>query len=195
MLRRRSRGDTLVEVIVAFTVFTVVAVGTTSLMNRGISLAEQSLEITLVREQIDAQGAMIRYARSLNTGVWQSIRAKAQTVSSVPNTNMTSCPAAAPANSFMLSVDTSGPANQVKYYDLTAAPSPYTPASVHSRFDASSSAPKFEGMWVVPIKATDTGGTSGVNAAYDMHIGTCWYVPGSNRPFTLATIVRIYDKP
>lgn len=196
MLRHESRGDTLVEVIVAFTVFTLVAVGTSSIMNRGVAIAEQSLETTLVRQQIDAQAALLRYARSIDSSVWQTIRTQAATMPTIPDTSPDTCSATAPAGSFMLSVDTSGGDGTLTYHELTTTPSPYSPAAVNSTFDASyngGGGPTFYGIWVVPTIA-DTGASPTINTeAYDMHIGTCWYVPGTSRPYSLGTIVRLYD--
>lgn len=57
-----QRGDTIVEVIFAFTIFSLVAVGGLALMNRGATIAQQSLEISLVRDQMDSQADALRYA-------------------------------------------------------------------------------------------------------------------------------------
>ena len=56
-----NRGDTIVEVVFAVTIFSMVAVGAISIMNKGVAIAQQSLEITLVRQQIDSQAEMLRY--------------------------------------------------------------------------------------------------------------------------------------
>lgn len=58
----RQKGDTIVEVIFGFTIFSLVAVGGLSLMNRGAAIAQQSLEISLVRDQMDSQVDALRYA-------------------------------------------------------------------------------------------------------------------------------------
>lgn len=57
----RQRGDTIIEVIIAVTVFSLVAVGGITLMNQGAAMAQRSLEIGLVRDQIDAQADILRY--------------------------------------------------------------------------------------------------------------------------------------
>ncbi len=54
-------GDTLVEVIFAFAVFSLVAVMGISTMNRGSEMAQNSLEINLVRNQINAQAEALRF--------------------------------------------------------------------------------------------------------------------------------------
>lgn len=59
---RRDRGDTIVEVLFAVTIFSMVAVGGLALMNQGAAMAQRSLEIGLVREQMDSQAEALRYA-------------------------------------------------------------------------------------------------------------------------------------
>jgi type II secretory pathway pseudopilin PulG len=85
-----QRGDTIVEVIFAFTIFSLVAVGGLSLMSRGAAIAQQSLEISLVRDQIDSQADALRYAHDAyiaNYGhdaasktVWNNIVATADSI-------------------------------------------------------------------------------------------------------------------
>lgn len=61
--RRSERGDTIIEVLLAFTVFSLVSVGAMAIMNQGTNAAERSLEVTLVKEQIDAQAEALRAAQ------------------------------------------------------------------------------------------------------------------------------------
>ena len=203
LIGKSRRGDTIVEVVLAFGVFTLVAVGTNALMNRGVSLAEQSLEITLVRAQIDAQAELLRYARSVNSDAWSDITDHAKTAvggaaideANIPDlSTLTDCPSSAPQYSFMLNVTD----DVLVFHRLDTAPTSafYTPASVHSQFSASTDSPDtpaFSGIWVVPIRSVAV--VAAATVAYDMHIGTCWNVPGADRPFTLSTIVRLYDTP
>lgn len=57
-------GDTIVEVIFAITIFSLVAVGGLALMNSGSATSQRSLEIGLVRDQIEAQADALRYAHN-----------------------------------------------------------------------------------------------------------------------------------
>ncbi len=57
----KQRGDTIVEVIFAITIFSLVAVGGLSLMNQGTAMAQRSLEIGLVRDQMDEQADALKY--------------------------------------------------------------------------------------------------------------------------------------
>ena len=62
MKRRHSaRGDTIIEVVMAVAMFSMLAIGIMALMNSGIAMAQRSLELTLVRQQIDSQAEMLRY--------------------------------------------------------------------------------------------------------------------------------------
>jgi len=60
-VRSLQKGDTLIEVLFAVTVFSLVAVGSLSIMNQGTATAQRSLEITLVRQEIDAQAEALRF--------------------------------------------------------------------------------------------------------------------------------------
>lgn len=84
----RQTGDTIVEVIFAITIFSMVGVGGLTVMQKGAAIAQQSLEVSLVREQMDSQADALRYAHdayvanfgnpdALSEKVWSDITAKA----------------------------------------------------------------------------------------------------------------------
>lgn len=54
-------GETIIEVALAIGIFGVVSVIALNLMNRGVSIAQASLEISMTRNEIDAQAEAIRY--------------------------------------------------------------------------------------------------------------------------------------
>ena len=56
-----THGDTLVEVVFAIAVFAFVAIMSITLMNSGIASAQAALEITMARNEIDAQAEAIRF--------------------------------------------------------------------------------------------------------------------------------------
>lgn len=57
-------GDTLVEVMFAVGIFCLVAIGVVSVMNSSSSKIQQSLEITMTRNEIDTQAEALRYIHS-----------------------------------------------------------------------------------------------------------------------------------
>jgi len=58
------RGDTLIEVVCAIVVFALVSVISLTLMNKGVSTAQASLEIIMARTEIDSQAEALRFIQS-----------------------------------------------------------------------------------------------------------------------------------
>lgn len=59
-----KRGDTLIEVMLAVGIFSMVAVAVVAVMSGGTSSAQTALETTLAREEIDAQAEALRFVQS-----------------------------------------------------------------------------------------------------------------------------------
>ena len=57
----RQKGDTMIEVLLAVTIFSVVAVMGLTIMNQGSAASQRSLEITQVRNEIEAQATTLRF--------------------------------------------------------------------------------------------------------------------------------------
>ena len=58
-----SRGDTLIEVMMAISIMAIVVVGTFSVMNKGLANMYDSLEVSEVQQLINRQAESLRYAR------------------------------------------------------------------------------------------------------------------------------------
>ncbi|MBR3131267.1 InlB B-repeat-containing protein [Candidatus Saccharibacteria bacterium] len=58
------KGDTLIEVMLAVGVFGLVVVGAISLMNRGLATAQNTLEVTMARQEIDTQAEVLRFLQN-----------------------------------------------------------------------------------------------------------------------------------
>ena len=56
-----KHGDTIIEVVFAFMVFATVSVASIGIMNSGLNQAQRSLEVTMARNEIDAQAEAIRF--------------------------------------------------------------------------------------------------------------------------------------
>ena len=56
-----KRGDTLIEVMLAVGIFSMVAVAVVAVMSGGTSSAQTALETTLAREEIDNQAEILRF--------------------------------------------------------------------------------------------------------------------------------------
>lgn len=57
-------GDTLVEVMFAVAIFSLVAISAVAVMNSGLSNAQATLESTMARTEIDAQAEALRFIQS-----------------------------------------------------------------------------------------------------------------------------------
>lgn len=181
-----NRGDTLVEVIVAFAVFALVAVSAVTLMNRGIAIAQDSLETSLVRQQIDAQADLLRYARDENTTVWKNDILGNLVVTPADRAWAVSSNCSnAPASAFVLRA-TPGPSPVVQRVD-TSSSAGYVASDTYSFVEAGGQS---HGLW---IQATQAQTQAGSILAYDMHIRSCWYgLTDGETPRSQATIVRLY---
>lgn len=56
-----KRGDTLIEVVFAIVIFSIVSVITINAMNKGVATAQTALEIQMARNEIDAQAEALRF--------------------------------------------------------------------------------------------------------------------------------------
>ena len=194
----RQRGDTIIEVVLAVTVFSLIAVGALSVMNQGTAIAQQSLEISLVRDQMDSQADALRYAHNAYIAnldqsdapavtVWNKIIESpvntAQDFTSINNARRCNLPSN--GKYFALDIKKLDGASgspiitTINSTPATFAQLQYGPSSIVS-----------DGLWMQVVHASSSGTIPGY---YDFHIRACWLTPGQSIPVTLATIVRLYD--
>ncbi len=180
--KRLQRGDTLIEVLFAVTVFSLVAVGALTIMNSSMETAQRSLEISLVREQMDAQAEAIRYIHDAYVAAYPNPVA-GQTSGEWANIVANQVPQAStfgtctpPSKAFIVNTDT------VKVEARSAITSNVqTYAQLRLTPSVSS-----EGLWVEAVKSNN------LNKYVDFHIRACWNSQGLTVPMTLGTIVRLY---
>ena len=192
MLGKVSRGDTIIEVLVSFAVFSLVVVSALIIMNQGVAAAQRSLEITLVRQQIDGQVAMIQRAQQYDLQTWKDIRANAdETITAF--TGLTACPEATGVSSKAFFVAGATGLTDTARYPINSTT--YQKAVTFARADVMGDdmavfAPKSYGLWATLVKAENFTQLP----AYDLHIRACWDSVGTSVPVTIATVVRLYDK-
>jgi len=197
-----TRGDTLIEVLFAITVFSLVVVTSLAIMNQGTQAALRSLQLTLVRQQVDSQAEALRflntsYIAAFSPGLTAATasgpaKVYAQVLELADDTGateaspfgtngMTTCPDA-PPGSFILNTRraTMGNTLLMRPADTIAEVeyNPTTNAIVASR-----------GLWIEPIRAAGDA-TTGYT---DFHIRACWPAPGLGTPMNTGTIVRLYE--
>lgn len=200
-MRLATKGDTIIEVMFAFAIFSLVAVGSITVMNQGISSAQRSLETTLVRQQMDAQAEAIRF-------IHQSYVANYHTDASLSGTaaeweNMTvnhgsetasefgvegqTCPDSAPGeNPFVVNARTAEVwSSEPSMYPSDGSMPPF--AQVF--YGGTNNIQQAYGIWVEAVPSDNDTGPGFV----DFHIRACWEALGSSVPATLGTIVRLYE--
>lgn len=196
----KQRGDTIVEVIVAFAIFSMLAVAGLSLMNQGTATAQRTLEITLVRQQIDAQADVLRFFNrehiaGKNSTIWtnnilkidptkdrgidDSILKPFEDIAAAsscmqPESNQ---------NAFAFDLDYLNNRNVDDVNPGSLFETTINSAVTYAKVENGNP----QGLWIVPVKGDPS------NNYHDFHIRACWISPGQGTPMKLGTIVRLYD--
>lgn len=174
---RSARGDTLVEVLMAIVIISVVIVGAVTMMTRGLAAAQIALEHSQVRLSINSQVDMLRYARdryiAAPTGgsatAWNQVIAGSNQSSIVYDNNCTVSPS---KTGFYMTA----PAASVVRNNYT----PTQPATI---------AVPGQGLWVEGVLSPNT-----VDPAYiDVVVRACWQGSGGGGQQSVVTATRLYD--
>lgn len=198
----RQRGDTIIEVLFAVAVFSLLAVGAMSVMNRGTAISQRALEVTLVRQQIDAQAEALRFihhAYVIAYGTesvdeepaseWAELASLAK--SSASTFGDEGC-AAIPPNSFIMNAR-SGRVHSGTITPMSSADSlPFPQVTYQGDPDTgalTSIVNSVDGIWIEAVSSPTTHRTGFI----DFHIRTCWFSSASGAPSTIGTIVRLYE--
>ncbi len=204
-MRLRQRGDTIIEVLFAVTVFAMVAVGSMTIMNQGTAAAQRALEISLVRQQIDAQAEAIRYIHQAYVSTYQrqgappsgaagewrkmTVDRAAASASNFAELQDGRCPTSVPGDSpFILNARRA--AVSTAAIQMTPPADGSMPPFAQVDYNTDSSIRQAYGLWVEAVPSTNPNGQPGF---VDFHIRACWDGPGSSTPMTLGTIVRLYE--
>lgn len=194
--RTREQGDTIIEVLFAFTIFSLIAVAGLSLMNQGVATAQRSLEIGLVRQQIDSQADALRYLNRAfiaeyghdgeSTKLWKQVVFDNKVeVAQDYNAMIENKQCVVPSNAFAIDVN-----NMEDRPVLVPTNDTATYARINYDYPTGSRA---EGIWVQAVRSVVPDDTVNRPGFYDFHIRACWHAPGQVLPITIGTIVRLYE--
>lgn len=204
---RMSRGDTIIEVLFAIAAFSVLMVGSMSLMNKGLAMAQRSLEIELVRNEIDSQADALRFLSASYTASyveggnvnaydgaalqWFQMRSSISNTGAVRASDFgatgTTCPVP-PSGSFVL--------NTRKATFQPASSGTMSQSNTYSQlvYDASDDILSAQGIWIEGVMSSNSIDVNESGAGYiDFHIRACWIGTGQVAPVTTGTIVRLYE--
>lgn len=193
-INKKFRGDTLIEVLFAISIFSLVVVGAISVMNQGTNSSQRALEITLVRNEIDAQAQTLRFLNasyvasfgdnplSVQAQEWQNISNSINIGGSISSFGGAGA-CEIPRTSFILDTKTATYSQyDAGHFELASTYSQVT-------YNNDDSLAKSSGIW---IEATKTIGAANTNSI-DFYIRACWDAPGQSVPVNLGTIVRLYE--
>ncbi|HEY0965213.1 MAG TPA: type II secretion system protein [Candidatus Saccharimonadales bacterium] len=210
MLRRPrlTSGDTIIEVLLAVTIFSLLATVTLTLMNQSVNAAQRAVEITLVRQEIDAQADMLRVlheaaakSKTPQDTMWASIAERAENATGNPASTNGGCPTAGDMRNESFALTPSDPLKVIDsgedtQYDLAGTNSATPPYAQVMEVDPDLGKYMAYGIWIEP----STEGIDRVNnaaqakvGAYVFRIRACWDGPGLSTPMQLETIVKLYD--
>lgn len=186
-----QRGDTIIEVLLAITVFSLVSVGAMTIMNQGTNAAQRALEITHVRQQIDAQAEALRAlqqsAAAGDTTAWERVTGDSTRHYYADAEKATTCPSENTdiEGSFILNPNTAAPVlNSTWFKNVNASDSlPYSQVRVVG------AAIESTGVWIE--RDFDEGDS--LPDLYTFTVNACWKAAGISQPSKLETVVRLYD--
>lgn len=201
MLKTLQRGDTIIEVLLAVTVFSLVSVGSMTIMNRSANAAQQAIETTLVRQQVDAQVEALRashqaFSRFLTEearegSVWRNLVHRIDEQTLEPISIADGCPDQGslreafimnPQSASIMTDDD----NAVR--SIQDENAPVFPQVTYSDSEGTVG----YGLWIEGQR--ERAESASINDAYDFRVRACWFGPGaSEAPMSLETTVRLYD--
>ena len=186
---RSQRGDTIIEVILAGTILSLVTVSMFSVMQRGTASSYDALERSQVRLELNRQSEMLNYFRDEYTKA--TINGTAMGAND-PGTNWqtivnTAGPYVATATPNLESCTPSAQAFFIRYDTATSKYMLYGESS----YTAASGLPSAgNGIW---IEQLNPSGFAGINRKFhDFYILSCWRTTTAQQQ-TMSSIVRMYD--
>lgn len=191
--RKASSGDTIIEVLLAITVFSLVGIATITIMNQGVATTQRALEITQVRQQIDSQVDALQAAHQAysvlpdgdkESSEWNKIISTNGGADTRTINASNGCPAQSQLTADLFAMNSSN----ATFLDSSAL-KPMTdnaPVLYSQLYDGD-----VYGLWIERVRYPRPGFLS----AYDFRIRACWVAPGMSvtNPMRIETTVRLYD--
>ena len=181
-MARNQRGDTLVEVLMAIVVLSMVIVGAVTVMTRGLKASQLAVEHTQVRMQINSQMEMLRYLR--DSYATDPTSAGGQRWSGL----FTGSPLYASATASTYSDTVCGVSPGKTGFYLTQSAGNVTVTQFNPVTQPATSAIPGQGLWIEMTRST------GISPAYvDIMIKACWSGIGDSTDQRSVTAIRLYD--
>lgn len=166
-----QRGDTLVEVMLAISVLSMVVVGCMNIMNKSNLQMIDSVERTAVRSSINSQVELLNYVRdhSADIDIWSTIKSE----KAFTDTNSVGDSCTVHDNSFYITLENG---NATLVSDANIGKNTSNKAIIGS------------GIWIDAVKVTD-----GSVPYLDFYVKACWTRLANNASASSTTTIRLYD--
>ena len=200
--KKNLSGDSIIEVLIAVAIFSAIAVAALGIMNQGLENAQSSLEMTIVRTEMDTQAERIRFLAdsvvsdpgdsnvdSSNSHKWNAITENALATSGTDTDAYTNF-----INNYKTAQLTSCQSVISSNYHAFVLDGANVFQGRIEENSSSSAIPSVNtgGLFVVTVKSPNED-TSKNPDYYDFYINTCWDAPGANIPTKLSTTIRIQN--
>ena len=196
---RYQRGDTIIEVLLAFTVFSLVSVGAMTVMAQGVNTSQRALEITQVRQQIESQAESLRAAQEAysasedpTNSQWRSVAVANRLGNTLHFADTAACPSEAWMNSARTFIMDPRTATYVAAPDWYRDTSSTTAPAAFAQLKTNGATVQSYGVWIERTYEPPAVDASIPNA-YSFAIRACWNSPGLKVPLQIETIVRLYE--
>lgn len=190
--RTRQEGDTIIEVIMAFAVFSMLAIGSIMLMNQGTQAAQLALEITQTQKTIASQEESLKFLRDSYAADPDNEEGAAATLRDIVQNRLVSTPSTFGDEACLQNIPASGRSFAVNPSDAMGglvSPTAMTDATAPSFPKIDEDTGQAYGIWVEAVQ----GNTPATQPGYiDFHIRACWLRPNGAGAATTGTIVRLY---
>lgn len=170
-IKSNQRGDTLIEVLLATVVISIVIASAYSLTTRAARANQTALERTTVNNLMREQMEVIRGAHNTNRGgsFWQNIESRV-TSATIPSTARTDCTPVDAANAFYVDTSTS-----IDYNLDSSIQSYSSPSTFHPLYD----------VWVEIYQPPL------VASFVDVYVRACWDGIGGQGIQTSGLVLRL----
>lgn len=181
-MARKERGDTLVEVLMAIVVLSMVIVGAVTVMARGLKASQLAVEHTQVRMQINSQMEILRYLRD------SYITDPASTAGQRWSALFTGSPLYANTTASTYSDTTCNMSSGKTGFYLTQSGGTVTINQFNPASQPTTHAVAGQGLWIEMTRST------GISPAYvDIMFKACWSGIGDSADQRSVTAIRLYD--
>ena len=211
-----KRGDTIIEVLLASAVFGFIAVLTVTLMNSGLRTAQANLQLTMARNEVNAQAEALRYIHNAytnspgsgtgnsSTTAWNQYKELWETVVSGVTSSYTraddglSC-----SEVYAEEINSSSFVLNTAALELGSSNTVFRNSSANSAFATTDSFPFLQfdsnndvigayGIWINVVSGGETNSNRDPQY-YEFYISACWDSVGTTAPTRLDTVLRLYN--